>query len=367
MVYNFKEAIISDVLKVHLLNDFKKKILEEMFVGKQPVFLIGKNEDSQGLLDILNVSGIVDDFAENNLTWNGKPIFKLKEVSNNSIIVNCSTSISPNSVLIKLGNNGFKKVLNYCDLILYSNVIKKSKFINEMELDFEANLHKWESLYGILSDDDSKRNLLNLIKYRLTGNSFFMRGFSIDIENQYLEDFMQYKNEVFCDIGGFDGDTSCAFLNKHSDTKEILFFEPSNKNMLNAKKRLSSFLNVKYFPFGLSDSNKTLKFNGDSGSSSKIDVNGNTVIQLKKLDDVCEKPVSFIKMDIEGEELSALYGSKNTIKEYTPKLAIAVYHNASDFWKITEFILNTADNYDVYLRHYTEGWSESIMYFKPKK
>jgi hypothetical protein len=75
----------------------------------------------------------------------------------------------------------------------------------------------------------------------------------------------------------------------------------------------------------------------------------------------------FIKMDLEGWELKALQGAVRHIREDHPKLAIAVYHHPSDFWRIPEFILSIRDDYDLYLRHYTEGWSETVMYFVPRK
>jgi hypothetical protein len=71
-------------------------------------------------------------------------------------------------------------------------------------------------------------------------------------------------------------------------------------------------------------------------------------------------------MDIEGWELNAIKGSKNHILNDSPKLAIAVYHRASDFITIPDLILSINSNYELYLRHYTSGWSESVMYFKPK-
>jgi hypothetical protein len=64
--------------------------------------------------------------------------------------------------------------------------------------------------------------------------------------------------------------------------------------------------------------------------------------------------------------LKALDGARRHIERDHPKLAIAVYHRASDFWKIPEFILGIHKDYQVYLRHYTEGWIETLMYFVPR-
>jgi hypothetical protein len=72
-------------------------------------------------------------------------------------------------------------------------------------------------------------------------------------------------------------------------------------------------------------------------------------------------------MDLEGWEIPALEGAQKRIMLDHPKLAIAVYHNSSDFRVIYTFIKKFNLNYRIYLRHYTQGWSETIMFFLPVK
>ena len=115
---------------------------------------------------------------------------------------------------------------------------------------------------------------------------------------------------------------------------------------------------------GLSDSQGTLHFNADAGSASAI-INGlGKSISVVSLDKELEnEPISFIKMDLEGWEMNALRGAEITIKKYKPKLAIAVYHAAKDFRDIPQYILKLNPDYKLYLRHYTQGWSETVMFF----
>jgi hypothetical protein len=77
--------------------------------------------------------------------------------------------------------------------------------------------------------------------------------------------------------------------------------------------------------------------------------------------------VDFIKLDIEGAEQDALCGAKETIKKYTPILAICIYHKAQDWYKIPQIVLDINPNYKLYLRHYMEGIYETVMYFIPQK
>ena len=37
------------------------------------------------------------------------------------------------------------------------------------------------------------------------------------------------------------------------------------------------------------------------------------------------------------------------------------------FWKILEQVLAIRDDYDIYMRHYTEGTNETVIFFIPNK
>jgi hypothetical protein len=75
--------------------------------------------------------------------------------------------------------------------------------------------------------------------------------------------------------------------------------------------------------------------------------------------------VTSIKMDLEGWELRALAGSREHIIMDHPKLAICVYHHPSHFWGVFGFVMGLRADYKVFLRHYTEGLDETVMYFVP--
>ena len=57
-----------------------------------------------------------------------------------------------------------------------------------------------------------------------------------------------------------------------------------------------------------------------------------------------------IKMNIEGSELAALKGARETICRWRPKLMIAGYHKTWDFWEVPELMLRAG--YKISLRSY---------------
>ena len=349
-------------------NAFNKHLVEEFLSPKCLVkkFIVGKNEDSINILKHIKIDGIIDDFSSD-IEWNGISIVKSSIVSQDSIVLNCSTSVSPIEVLNKLTLCGIINVISLSELLISDKYIGPLPiFVIEMRKEWNLNKRKWYDLYSNLVDDVSRSILINLIKFRLTANIEYMKEFSVRLEDQYLEEFMDYNNEIFVDIGGFDGDTTELFCKKYPNYKKVYLFEPSSINMGKAKSRLSKFKHITFIPYGLSDRKEELYFNAENGSSSAISQEGTIKNVTTTLDDEINDKLTFMKMDIEGWELNALRGSVNHLINDHPKLAIAVYHRAVDFISIPNFILSVNSDYDLYLRHYTSGWSESVMFFKPK-
>jgi len=52
-------------------------------------------------------------------------------------------------------------------------------------------------------------------------------------------------------------------------------------------------------------------------------------------------------MDIEGAEVDALMGAKETIANFKPKLAICTYHRPSDSIEIRKILLTYNPNYKI--------------------
>ena len=134
--------------------------------------------------------------------------------------------------------------------------------------------------------------------------------------------------------------------------------------MTAARKRLMGFRDIDYRGVGLSDAAGTLSFDAALGSASSVQSGGGQQILVDTLDHAVNEPVTFIKMDLEGWELKALVGAHKHIAQDRPKMAVAVYHQAADFRLIHEYVSSFNHGYKVHLRHYTQGWSETVMFFR---
>lgn len=358
-----KELVIREVIPnteaIHFCDLFENSDL--------PKYILGRNEYAKSVMRHIEVSGIIDDFTKEK-EFNGKPIIKLEDISNNSLVLIAS---------VYKPLTAEKRVAEFQVMNLdYYSFIKNSTKENLKEIeywagfnkDFSDNKNKYKNIYKNLADKKSKNIFYNLINFKISHNLKYIRSFKPLEHLQYFEGFLnlESKGETFVDVGGFDGYTTKEFIRQYPKYNEILYFEPSKENLAKSKENLKNNDNIKFYQIGLSSEKGALYFNSD-GSSSKISTEGQEVIQVDKLDNIATNTITFIKMDIEGAELNALEGAKETILKHHPKLAICVYHKPDDIWKIPELILSIRKDYKIYLRHYSEGFLETVMFFIPEK
>jgi FkbM family methyltransferase len=332
-------------------------------------YVLGRNADAAALSRVFAIDAVVDDFAESGSMWNGKPVIGGASVPRDGIVVNCSTSISPVSAGRRLESLRVKGVLSYSDLCrVFPDRVPLPEFVLKTRLDLEQNSVQWRHLWDSLEDDLSRRVLDDIIAFRVTGDYRLMKTYSVRMRDEYFEAFVRLApGEVFVDGGGFDGDTTEEFCAKCPGHRKVFLFEPSARNMRKACARLSKFTTIEYIEEGLSDAVGLLPFDPDAGSASAVSESGACRMHATTLDFRVRESVSFIKMDLEGWELRALEGSRRHLVEDHPKLAIAVYHLPEHFRQVFAFITGLRSDYKVHLRHYSEGWSETVMYFVPSE
>jgi FkbM family methyltransferase len=121
-----------------------------------------------------------------------------------------------------------------------------------------------------------------------------------------------------------------------------------------------------------SESGRPLFFT-DDGPGSRVSfekMDSDEKIETISIDDFVRRNgiarIDFIKMDIEGAELSALQGASATIRTFKPKLAISVYHRPTDITTIPAWIESCGVPYEIYLGHYTIHNDETVLFAIPK-
>lgn len=193
------------------------------------------------------------------------------------------------------------------------------------------------------------------------------------IRKQYKYDDVYIKEgDIILDCGGFVGDTALGLGYDAGWDCQIHSFEINDENIdfinrnIAENPQLKDVLKVN--KLALSNvSGETIYFN-DKGAASKVGSgNANCSATTITIDDYVKQQnlpkVDFIKMDMEGAELSALEGASETIAKFKPKLALSIYHEIDDCKKIPEIILKYNPDYKFYFNwHNQRDGFEAILY-----
>ena len=345
-------------------NQFDKNIAD-LKQSNLPVYyygsgIAGKNikkvlEDNSVTID----SFIVDDNChKQGMDIEGKPVYSLSgvlasDISVNIVVAVCdycekTESLSKKNFFIFDGTHVISPFPDYFDYV-------------------KKNIQGFEKLYTQLADELSKKILINFINAKISANPQKLSALNVKGEKQYFPSFFEIgENEVFIDCGAYDGDISLV-LAELKKTAKIYAFECDAENFKKLKKNTSHLDTIHIFEKGCWSEKAILSFSNYGTMASKIDSDGQIKIEADSIDNIIQETVTFIKMDVEGAELEALKGARNTILKYTPKLAISVYHLKEDLISIPQYILSVNKNYELYLRHYESFSSELILYAKPKQ
>lgn len=184
-----------------------------------------------------------------------------------------------------------------------------------------------------------RTNLSSTLKYLMPEYywkrkiDYFKKHYS-EIEMRLLP-ILSKKEKISLDIGAASG----SFLvNLLETSNTVIGFEPIPENVLILNEMISySKINAMIESVALSDKNGTAILSmiendlgrstieasnilEDNTGSNKNDI----LVSTKKLDDYCYNNIGFIKIDVEGHELSVLQGSELTIKKNMPNFLIEI-------------------------------------------
>ena len=163
--------------------------------------------------------------------------------------------------------------------------------------------------------------------------------------------------EVFVDCGAFDGDSIGDFLaSSMRPPVSIVAFEPDRSLASQLESRLElledetrRLVHVEKSAVGSADG--WARFTADGTAGARVTRHGETVVRQRSLDSALSQLTpTFIKMDIEGSEMSALAGAWRVIRRARPVLAVCVYHLQADLYRIPNAIGRACEDYTVYLR-----------------
>ena len=340
-----------------------------MFKEDEQIYIFGTTLISSIVFKFLilsgyRVKGYICDF-KNGASFQGEWVYSrddLEEQNKQFTVVNCSLT-SFREIREYYEKNKLSRYVNFYELGRHFPVLlDKIDFFQNMKELIQNDEETYIEFSYKLSDERSRTDWLSVLQAR---KNFSFDKIDIDYDkNQYFPDFISLSNdEVYVDAGANAGDTVVDFINKTAgEFKKIHIFEPQETFLNRCRERFISHENIEYHQKVVSEKPGIVKFLDDFGSGSKISTSGHDYVSVS-IDEAIKDRITFLKIDVEGEEMGVLNGAKKTIIDSKPKIAVCVYHNQKHFVEVPEFLLALRPDYKVYFRHHSPGIFESVMYF----
>ena len=230
------------------------------------------------------------------------------------------------------------------------------------------NINSFNQLYTLLYDEESKSVLENLLNYRLTRMSKYLKPYCNRQKDLYFDEEIIGKDiNVYIDGGVFDGETVKRYIDYvNGNYSKIYCFEaePESINRTKTFINVNGVKNIELIENALWDQKAALRFKLSGAGGSRVIGQGDNSIEVQaiSLDSLCLDKCDFIKLDIEGAEEKALIGMKDTIQRLHPNLAISVYHKQDDLINISRIVRKMYPQYKLYLRQYISAPVDTVLY-----
>ena len=176
--------------------------------------------------------------------------------------------------------------------------------------------------------------------------------------------------ERFVDAGAHEGMVIKTFLDRTQGRFEsIIAVEPDPANRARLQTNLQSWTSgttVTVHDCALADSKGDALFHAGLGYASQLSPTGRLRVTTHRLDDLGLSP-TFMKLHLEGAELGALKGARETMLAHRPIVAATIYHNDDGIWKTPLWLMTALPDYRFLFR--LHGWcgTGAVIYAIPKE
>lgn len=343
--------------------NINKDIWQYLQKTEKPIVLYGMGNGADKILNLFEKRGISakgvfasDSFVRDKVFrgFKIKSYAQIKEEFKNFIVIVAFGTQLP-EVLENINKIAQEQELYAIDVAVYGNTVFDLNYYNSKREEFE-------NLYNLLADDQSKKVLKNTVLFKLTGKIEYLQN--CETEKAEAVSLLKLKNnESFLDLGAYRGDTVLEFVQNVKKYNNITAVEPDKKTFKKLHQNTLNLKNINLVNACVGEKDGQTEFNMSGDRNAHLG-KGETV-NVVTVDSLAKQTVpSFIKMDIEGEELFAIKGATETVKKYKPKMQIACYHRTEDFIDLYKAVLNLNGNYKIYLRHfkYIPAWDINFYF-----
>lgn len=223
---------------------------------------------------------------------------------------------------------------------------------------------QWQGFAGSLDDELSRGVFHSVLLFRLTGERRYLEAAHLASVSSGEPAWPgPAAAPVYVDGGAYDGDTVLRFIELNGTSyNQIYAFEPDAGNFALLEQRTRHLPGIQRFQQGLYSDRRTLRFAAGNDQGSYISEVGEIAIEVAAIDQVVDRPVTAIKLDVEGSEAAALQGAAGQIAANRPGLCVSAYHQSGDLFALPAQILAINAGYRLSLRQFTPWLYDTNLY-----
>lgn len=319
----------------------------------RPVVIYGMGNGADKIIDTLALYGITpagvfasDDFVRGQ-SFRGYKVQKYSDLKQKypDMIVLVAFGTFRDEVLSNIKRIAAETETLAPDVPVYGGGLFTKEYAKEKRKDLEK-------VYNLLCDDFSKKVFENTVMYRITGKIDYLFEIETTPNEAYENILMLNGDEIYCDLGAYNGDTVTEFLNVTGSYNKIYAFEPDRKNFNKLQKAYGEKENIYLYNCASADKTGEIGFLTNGGRHSVVSDNGEKIKAISLDDALKGEKATYIKFDVEGMEQSAITGAKETILKYKPKMLVSAYHKTDDYFTLPLLVNSIRNDYKIYMRHY---------------
>ena len=212
-----------------------------------------------------------------------------------------------------------------------------------------AHRAELEAVYRTLADEVSRQTFRDLLSYKLSWRSCYLDRCQMP-PGEMDSLLCLGPQEHYADLGAYRGDTIAAFLRQTGGQyASILALEPDGSSYQKLCRATAALPRCRCVQAAAAAQAGTAEFRAGRGRGSRRGQGRR--VACAALDELLQgAPVTYLNIDVEGQESAALAGAAESIARWQPRILLAAYHRSEDLFALPLQVLQLVPSYRVYLR-----------------
>lgn len=337
---------------------------------RRPIVIYGMGNGADKVIEVCRSRGIeISDFYASDSfvrgqAFHGKTVLTYSQVrekyGDGNFITLMSFATRLDDVIANVRRIAAENELYAPDVPVSGHELFDMRFFEKYEADMDDVCDR-------LADDVSRRAYRDIISYKLTGRIDYL----LDCEHPREEMFGSLLHPAgyrsFADLGAYTGDTIRELLDRAPELKYVFALEPDIKNYKKLLRYAEGESRCTIAALNVAAWSEPCELTFDCSGNRNSNIGSGhrtTAVEADTLDNILHGlPVDYIKYDVEGSEMQALFGSAETLRRHAPELCVSLYHRSEDIFLLPMLLDHLCPGYKMYIRRgrYIPAWDIDLI------